>query len=242
MNIIKSILQNVLLGNKFIKDAVIPYYDTGGGKKDSYEYKNRAKRNSKIIIDVINNKSFKPKKILELGCGIYPGTLNILNKEIKPDEIFGCENRHINENVYPKVLPIEKILELNIKFDLIYSIDVLEHVDNVCSLLNTLNKLRAKKSLVFHSVDLRSHYHNVNSIHAFKHYKYNDFFWNMMTSNRSGYTNRFKLKNWIDIFKKYYPKGEYNYFKHSFWEEMIEKFSYLKEEDIFERVNLIEMD
>ena len=242
MNVIKSILQNALLGNRFIKNSVIPYYDTGGGRKDSLNYNLRAKRNCKIILDTLNKFSLRPKKILEIGCGIYPGTLTELNKEINPQVIFGCENRHINENIFPKVLPIEKIMKLDIKFDLIYSIDVLEHVDDVIYLLNLLNKLRAPKSCIFHSVDLRSHYHKSNSINAFKHYKYNKSLWEKMTSNRSGYTNRLKLKDWIAIFKNFYPNGECKYFKHSLWKEMIANFSYLSEDDIYERVNLIEIN
>ena len=73
-----------------------------------------------------------------------------------------------------EILCLQDLSEIpkNIKFDLIYSIDVFEHVKEP-KLLNKLILERSNLStFILHSIDLTSHYYPRSGINAFNHYSY----------------------------------------------------------------------
>ena len=78
----------------------------------------------------------------------------------------------------------------------------MEHVKYPLLLNKSILKKSENNSLIIHSIDLTSHYHNSKSVNAFKHYMYSEKLWQLMTSNRSSYTNRIRSYDWYALFEK----------------------------------------
>ena len=172
MNILKAVLQNYLLSFDFVKTKAQKFYNTGGGSINSITYKKRAIENSDLIISKCNLNNIKPKRILEIGYGISTKCLELLNQYYLPEVIYGVEK--INYNNSSSVTTFQSINDIpsSAKFDLIYTVDVLEHVAYPKELLKTISSRIDESGLIIHSVDLTSHYHKKNQEDAFKHYIY----------------------------------------------------------------------
>ena len=114
----------------------------------------------------------------------------------------------------------------------------MEHVEEPSLLNKSIVKISHNNSLIIHSIDLTSHYHNSKTINAFKHYKYNDKLWYLMTSNRSSYTNRKRAYDWYSLFQENFSNIIIEEIEHPLKKEMINKFKFLKKEDIISRINV----
>ncbi len=126
----------------------------------------------------------------------------------------------------------------DIKFDLIYTFDVLEHVSNPYKLNKDIINFCNQDTIIIHSIDLTSHYHGNNTINAFKHYLYNDNLWKLMTSNRSSFTNRIRSQEWHQLFEKFFHVIVFEEIDHPLKEKILHKFKLLRNNDTISRVNV----
>ena len=145
---------------KFIKSFLLNYYNTGGGNYGSHESEERLLNNKNLIIEYCSKYNLNPKNILEIGYGKYPRCLEHLKEIFEPEFICGIEKLEYKHN--SDILCFQDIKEIpdSIKFDLIYSIDVLEHVNNPKELNKLILEKTKPSTLIVHSIDLKSHYHS----------------------------------------------------------------------------------
>ena len=224
---------------KPIKQFSIKYHNTGGRWDKFSEFLERAIKNKSLIVDFCERNHFKPTKILEIGFGKYPKCLELLNSHFNPDHIYGVDKLDYKHN--SNIKNFSKVLNnylRNLKFDLIYSIDVMEHVTEPTLLNRSIIKKSENHSLIIHSIDLTSHYHNSKSVNAFKHYIYNKKLWHMMTSNRSSFTNRKRSYDWYALFEENFSNIYFQEIEHPLKKEIISKFDFLKKGDIISRINV----
>jgi SAM-dependent methyltransferase len=88
------------------------------------------------------------------------------------------------------------------KFDLIYSIAVLQHIQDLESSIKKMSLIIKKGGLMFHVVDFKDKWHFLGRPFAF--YRYSDKTWNNYLTDASlTYTNRIRYDDYIKLFKKY---------------------------------------
>ena len=226
------------MGFKPIKEFSIKYHNTGGGEVSSQSFLERAIKNKSLIVDFCKRNHFKPTNILEIGFGKYPKCLELLNEHFNPDHIYGVDKLDYKHNSNINTFQSFDQFPGNLKFDLIYSIDVMEHVIDPLLLNKSIVKKSENNALIIHSIDLTSHYHNPKGINAFKHYIYNKKLWHLMTSNRSSFTNRKRSKDWYSLFEEDFSNIYFEEIEHPLKKEIISKFEFLKKGDIISRINL----
>jgi SAM-dependent methyltransferase len=95
------------------------------------------------------------------------------------------------ENIYP--------LEKNY-IDLVFSLSVLEHVENLEKSIAMVNLLLKPKAFFYSSVDLRDHFHIRDQCYL-DFLKYSKNFWKLI-----GHTNRERFNKYINLFEKYHMK------------------------------------
>lgn len=84
------------------------------------------------------------------------------------------------------------------KFDLVYSVSVLEHVKNIEAVAGKLNEILKENALAYHLIDMRDHY---NFLTPFLFYKYSNFVWEKyLTKEGVSYTNRLRYADYKKIF------------------------------------------
>lgn len=85
--------------------------------------------------------------------------------------------------------------------DLILSISVFEHVKDVETSFQEMNRILKTDGVMYHKIDLRDHY-NFNK--PFKFLKYSDFLWNnFLTKEGFSYTNRLRVNDFKNILAKH---------------------------------------
>jgi 2-polyprenyl-3-methyl-5-hydroxy-6-metoxy-1,4-benzoquinol methylase len=129
------------------------YYDDGAFP--SYTHKNGLIRWifwKRIISALSLEKDFRNKAVLDFGCGggVIFKYLNEYNCEIT-----GCDNRYasftrelsmklnIRATIYKDLEEIQ-----NKKFDYIFALDVLEHIDDIASVIDKLHELSHNKTII----------------------------------------------------------------------------------------------
>jgi len=83
-------------------------------------------------------------------------------------------------------------------FDLVYSHAVLEHVHGPKQVISEIWRLLRSGGYTSHQIDTRNH---LDFSRPMEHLSLPEWVWNLMTSNRSSYTNRYTIAMWIDLFK-----------------------------------------
>lgn len=91
--------------------------------------------------------------------------------------------------------------ELDKKFDIIFSIAVLEHVpkEEMDRSIRNMGRYLADGGIMIHSIDLKDH---VNPLKPFGFYKYSGDRWNKLTRGTIFYTNRLRTKDYIDLLEQ----------------------------------------
>lgn len=85
--------------------------------------------------------------------------------------------------------------------DLIYSVSVLEHLQDVSGTNHKMETLLNPGGFMLHDIDLRDHYNFGN---PFLFYKYSDYVWNnYLTKEGLSYTNRWRYDDFMSEFRKY---------------------------------------
>jgi methionine biosynthesis protein MetW len=150
---------------RFIKNAIYEIFlrkmplDDFGNYEEYWE--KREKQNEEILFrdKWISNQIEKNSYVLDIGCGngrflkylkslelnlfLYGIDLSKKNIEnLKKNGIDGCVLDLEKENL------IEKLNELNIKFDYVVLMEIIEHLYNPESLMEQLKKIKAKKYFV----------------------------------------------------------------------------------------------
>jgi len=82
-------------------------------------------------------------------------------------------------------------------FDLIYSHAVLEHVHGPKQVASEMWRLLRPGGYTSHQIDTRNH---LDFSRPMDHLTVPEWVWNLMTSNRSSYTNRYTIRMWIELF------------------------------------------
>lgn len=82
-------------------------------------------------------------------------------------------------------------------FDLIYSHAVLEHVHGPKLVLSEMLRLLRPGGITSHQIDTRNH---LDFSRPMDHLAVPEWVWNLMTSNRSSYTNRYTIPMWSELF------------------------------------------
>lgn len=83
-------------------------------------------------------------------------------------------------------------------FDLVYSHAVLEHVHRPKEVISELWRLLRPGGLTSHQIDTRNH---LDFSRPMDHLALPEWVWNLMTSNRSSYTNRYTISMWLQLFE-----------------------------------------
>lgn len=88
------------------------------------------------------------------------------------------------------------------KFDLLYSIAVLQHMHDLEASIRKMSTMIKKGGMMFHVVDFKDKWHSLGRPFAF--YRYSDRVWNNYLTDASlTYTNRIRYGDYIELFKKY---------------------------------------
>jgi SAM-dependent methyltransferase len=86
----------------------------------------------------------------------------------------------------------------NCSVDMVFSNAVLEHVHDVRKAISEMGRVTKPDGFGIHEIDLRDHFFQATPLRLLR---YPDWLWNLMTWNRPGYTNRFLLTDYLEIFK-----------------------------------------
>ncbi len=146
------------LFQKFIPDNDLSYflYEKLISAEDSFnKKKNINQTNFKEynldakIIKCLINKNNNETKILEFGCGwgFWAKFMKELNFKVETVEISSARINHLNKN---KIVNYKSISETNDKYDLIFSNQALEHINNPHDTLNELNERLVNGGIMFH--------------------------------------------------------------------------------------------
>lgn len=124
----------------------------------------------------------------------------LMNKSQFLNDIFLEDAKDLFKKIqYFSNSPIETFnkLERN-SIDLIFSHDVLEHVSDIQTAIETISVLLRKGGYTLHQIDLRDHLH-LNDGCYLDFLKYSPRFW----KNFGDITNRHRYSKYIELFKKY---------------------------------------
>ncbi len=124
------------------------------------------------------------------------------NTEVKKQIKTGGQRIIFNDKINFKQLNLFGFNpEFKEKFEMILSINVLEHLEEeaFAVVVKNFSKYLKPGSLMIHEIDLRDHI-NVANPHGF--FKYDKATWNKLTRGTIFYTNRLMLKDYLEIFKK----------------------------------------
>jgi len=119
-------------------------------KKNDFIKKNENKLNQDfLMISKLFSKRTDEIKILEFGCGwgFWSKFMKSKSLNITTCEFSKSRHQHLIEN---KINNIQNLNEINDKFDLIYSEEVLEHVSSPLNILIKLKKLLTENGFMFH--------------------------------------------------------------------------------------------
>lgn len=90
----------------------------------------------------------------------------------------------------------------NDSFDVIWSYSVLEHVRHPSASVNEMIRVLKPDGQIIAMIDLQDHYEDRSDPHTMFHFLiYREWVWNLMTSNRSSYSNRLRASEWINLFE-----------------------------------------
>lgn len=84
--------------------------------------------------------------------------------------------------------------------DVIWSKSVLEHVKDYGSLISEMRRVLRLGGVMCHIIDLRDHTTFENREDWLRFLRYGDALWNLMTSNRSTWSNRLRSSQWERAF------------------------------------------
>lgn len=87
----------------------------------------------------------------------------------------------------------------NCSIDCVFSNAVLEHVHSIKEAINEISRVTRPGGIGIHGIDLRDHFFQATPLRLLQ---YPDWLWNLMTWNRSGYTNRLRISDYLDLFRK----------------------------------------
>lgn len=90
-------------------------------------------------------------------------------------------------------------------FDLIYSSDVLEHVEEtiVDKYISELWRILTPGGISFHQIEFADHLRIYDrSVNPKNYIQYSDFFWDNFLKNKVQYINRIQKTQWLNLFEK----------------------------------------
>jgi len=87
----------------------------------------------------------------------------------------------------------------NCSIDYVFSIAVLEHVHKIKKAINEISRVTKPGGIGIHEIDLRDHFFQAAPLRLLQ---YPNWLWNLMTWNRPGYTNRLRVSDYLDLFRK----------------------------------------
>lgn len=86
--------------------------------------------------------------------------------------------------------------------DIVISTSVLEHIKNIKDSVRELSRVMRIGGVMYHKIDLRDHY---NFKEPLKFLEYSNFVWNnFCTKVGYSYTNRLRVDDYVDLFRKYH--------------------------------------
>ena len=238
MNRFKDIVQNYMLGARWARSLARRFHNTGGGRVGSKAHNKRIAGQLSAVESIlaISPEISKEIRLLEVGYGKKACLLESLAKRSDVISCIGYEPEGIcSEDGKVRLVNDPSMIT---DIDLAYSFDVFEHLKNPRCVISTIKQTCKKNALVFAKIDLVSHYHRRDSVSAFDHYKYSDRTWNMMTWNRSGYTNRIRAHEWKKIFEEDMDLIFFKEENHSLT-EVIMKEKELDERDCVESIHVL---
>jgi len=194
--ILKDIIQNYLMGNKFIADVARKFHNTGV---------NSDSEKLKTLLNYYSAKiSFKNKKILEIGPG---QTFDILFKALEDGaeycaalDIANYPNKQFSEIDF-KIYDGKKFPFNDKTFDLIISNDAFEHLRFPEITVEECGRVLISGGIMIVQIDLSDHYNLNDDSKIFECLKYGENLWRKMTSNRSSFVNRLRYSGWKNIFE-----------------------------------------
>jgi len=87
----------------------------------------------------------------------------------------------------------------NCSIDYVFSNAVLEHVHKIKKAINEISRVTKPGGIGIHEIDLRDHFFQAAPLRLLQ---YPNWLWNLMTWNRPGYTNRLRVSDYLDLFRK----------------------------------------
>jgi len=88
----------------------------------------------------------------------------------------------------------------NSSIDIVFTNAVLEHIHDIRKAISEISRVTKLGGFGFHQIDLRDHFVKTKPLRLLQ---YSDLLWNLMTSNRPGYTNRLRLPDYLKLFKSH---------------------------------------
>lgn len=236
----KAIIQNLAMAIPIISRTSARFHNTGGGALDSPNYLKRVLENSDQIYNTLLQflPDFEPLSILDFGFGRRPDVLHHLSRKYPRARLYAVEKELKHRTDLSNNITITDNL-LGVKnIDFIYAIDVFEHLKKPDVILKRLSHISSVNGYIYLDIDLCSHYVSRSSLDAFSHYKYSDFFWMAMTSNRSSYTNRITAHQWKEEVSRYIDILYFNAVPHPRSKEIALKYA-IPGEHLYERVKIL---
>lgn len=149
------------------------------------------------------------KDVLEIGAGSSLWTAYLCRKAGARSVVAIDEHRYLMEGnspddaleevVYRSPCKAESTGLPSASFDLVYSHAVLEHVHAPEQVLSETWRLLRPGGYTSHQIDTRNH---LDFSRPTDHLTVPEWVWNLMTSNRSSYTNRYTIANWLELFPR----------------------------------------
>lgn len=186
MDLSDKVVLEIGPGNCFVNALVYLLY---GAKKvyliDKYKFFFMDKKNAEYCSNILN-------RIRNLNGPFYNRVLNAISISGRSVSFNKCmiEFRYGDASRLP--------MDSNI-VDVIFTNAVLEHIPNLKSAIYENKRVLKQNGVAIHEVDLRDHFDVKNPL---KMLEYSNGAWFFMTFNRPGYTNRYRLSDYLAFFKE----------------------------------------
>lgn len=160
----------------------------------------------KEVINQIENQIDKIQSITKIPKYV------LVNKVMRLKDATNIKMIFERANIqYKAPADATKTLLPDNSIDLVFSYYVLEHIslDTINSLMIETKRILKKKGIVYHAIGLGDHYAGFDkSINKVNFLRYPEWLWSFFIKNKISYHNRFREKEFINIFKQYGAKIE----------------------------------
>jgi SAM-dependent methyltransferase len=196
--ILKDVVHNALMGLAPVRALARRFHHTGIERDEALA--------DAAFAFVRGRVDVRDKDVLEIGVGQAPGLL-VRALSAGARSAAGADTEPYLDAAEMQRLSIdyrigtqERLPFENQRFDVAWSLSVLEHVRHPALFLAEACRVLRPGGVIACDIDLRDHHHLDDETRWLDCLRHSERTWNAMTWNRSSYVNRLRASEWRQLF------------------------------------------